>query len=129
MCVTWCHRLGLLYFNHFDCDRRECRFAGVEGEDCAGCRHCRGSICGLTGAAHPWGGCCHYNIERATGPQRVTAATVRLLYPGANELPGAVLDGFDLPYRIDEAGEVWFDPAGAPGLPLVYGLGTEMYGL
>jgi len=126
MCVTLCHRhRGRLYFNHEDCADYGCPLAEEAGRTCDGCRHRQGAYCGLTREPLPAGGCCHHNVELISGPQRITRAMIEMLLPGANENVCDVLDGFDVPYQVDADGAVWIDPDEVPGLPVVYGLGTE----
>lgn len=124
MCLTWCHKRNLLFWNHESCPVSLCGFAGQPGGDCAGCRHRRDDgRCALTHQPLPDGGCCHRNITLTPGPQPVTAEMLDLLWPAAGEPVTAVLDRLAAPYTVDN-GAVWVDPDDL-GLPAVYGVGTD----
>jgi len=82
-------------------------------------------LCGLTRVPLPQaGGCCHWNVELATGPQKVTLAMLEMLGTGSNETVVNVLDGFDVPYWIDEDG-IWIEPDELSLPATTYGLGED----
>ena len=125
MCVTLCHVKKQLYFNHIDCNPWYCEFAGNPRGRCADCRYRQGALCGLTRLPLPEaGGCCHWNVELTGGALKVTRSMIEMLEPGANEAITDVLDGYDVPYRENEGGDVRVE-SGELGLPDVYGLGTD----
>jgi hypothetical protein len=126
MCVTYCHRLGVLYWNHEPCSFEFCPFAVEESGQCNSCRHRQavGAICGLTRAPLPQtGGCCHWNVDPVTGLQPVTPEMLAPLSVGP-EPAAEILAGLDAPYEMDVAGQLWVKP-GRLGVPDIYGLGTE----
>lgn len=90
------------------------------------CQNREGATCGLTNeAVLPTRGCCHWGVRRMEGRQKVTPDTLEMLYIGTNETVSDVLAGFDVPFEVSQ-GDVWItDLADLPGLPLVYGVGTE----
>lgn len=124
MCVTFCHRRRVLYFNHRDCAPRDCLYAGqVEGW-CETCRWRQGELCGLTRQVLPaTGGCCHWNVEVTQESQVVTPDLLVLLDVQPGEDLAAALAWWDVPYR-EQAGQVLVDPEEL-ALPETYGLGTE----
>ncbi len=129
MCVTFCHRRWVLYWNHEPCSFEFCPFAVEKPRRCQSCRYRQASnLCGLTRAALPVpegkGGCCHWNIELVTGPQSVTADMLAPLGGPGLEPVETILAFLAAPYEVDEAGQVWIDPDRL-GLPEVYGRGTE----
>lgn len=125
MCVSWCHKLNLLYWNHEDCSPALCDLAGrIEGL-CQDCRHRAGTLCGLTRAPLPdQGGCCHHNVTLARGAQPVAQADLILLWPDPAESVTAILDRLEAPYTVAGDGRVLVDPDEL-GLPERYGTGTE----
>lgn len=126
MCVTWCHRQKCLFFNHTSCSPRDCEFAGEDNGDCRTCQNRNGAICGLTGEPIlPAGGCCHWGVRRMADRQKITFDALEMLYIGTNETIFDVLTGFEVPFEVNPDGEVWINLADLPGLPLVYGVGTE----
>lgn len=125
MCVTFCHRCSVLYFNHDDCSPQLCPVGATISGSCADCRHRQGDLCGLTRALLPAaGGCCHYSVTLVTEPQIVTSAMCDLLGMGANETVADLLLGLDAPFETDADGQIWIDP-NKLGLPETYGLGTD----
>jgi len=79
----------------------------------------------LTRAALPAaGGCCHRNVTLSDDPQPVTAETITLLWPSDGTVITTLLDNLDVPYTVDDTGQVWVNPDDL-GLPEVYGQGTE----
>jgi len=84
-------------------------------------------LCGLTRAPlSQAGGCCHWNVELATRPQKVTLAMIEMLGPGSNETIRDVLDGFDVPYWVDED-DIWIEPDELSLPATTYGLGEEVW--
>ena len=124
MCVTFCHRCEILFFNHEDCPPQLCPVGANIPGTCTTCRHRQGGLCGLTRAPLPEaGGCCHQNVAIVSGEQPVTMAMCTLLGAGSNETVVEVLAGLDAPFTVAPDGQVLVDPA-ALGLPDTYGLGT-----
>jgi hypothetical protein len=124
MCVTYCHRQSVLYWNHDPCSFEFCPFTVEDHGSCNSCRHRQDEICGLTRARLPdMGGCCHWNIELGTGLQPVTREMMDPLAIGPDPIRD-VLDALEVSYETDEAGQVWVDPD-LLSLPETYGLGTE----
>lgn len=128
MCVTFCHRRRVLYWNHESCSFDFCSLTVEEPGRCQSCRYRQGGdFCGLTRAALPApagrGGCCHWNVELVTGPQPVTLEMLAPLDAGP-EPAETLLSGLDAPYEVDPDGRIWIDPDRLD-LPEVYGLGTE----
>ena len=125
MCVTWCHKTARLYWNHDDCSIIFCPFAGASRDKCTDCCYNIEGRCDLTRAALPaTGGCCHWNVTPAQGPQPVTAETIIPLWPADGTAITTLLDTLDVPYTVDDTGQVWVNPDDL-GLPEVYGQGTE----
>ena len=125
MCVTWCHKGGLLYWNHDDCPVSLCDFAGQIVGQCEACRHRANQNCTLTCAPLPEvGGCCHWNVTPAKGQQEIGAAELTILWRVGEEGVAETLDRMDVVYSTDAAGQVLLDPDDL-GLPEVYGIGTE----
>jgi hypothetical protein len=127
MCLTLCHRRGIVYNNH-TCDVcRECSHRLGGAGRCGDCRHYAGDdVCDLTKARVPrWRRCCHWNVERDERIVRGDSAT---------ESPVIPLDAVDpllleRAYRGDATlfAEEWgMDPEGIPAaeiaVPLVYGV-------
>jgi hypothetical protein len=73
MCVTFCHRKRILFWNHDSC---LCSVADEEDyESCQTCLHRRGKICALTNEAIlKSGGCCHCGVQMVAGVVQVTPA-------------------------------------------------------
>lgn len=126
MCVTWCYRRRLLFWNHEDCPTSLCEFAGQDASRCADCRYRRNDgYCALTNHSLPaTGSCCHWNVTVTEGPQPVLAEMLGLLWPVEGESVATVLDRLDAPYTLADNGVVWVDPD-TLGLPEVYGVGTD----
>ena len=83
-----------------------------------------GDLCGLTRMPLPdTGGCCHFNVELVTEPQRITRADVFQVPRWMGETVVEALEAFGVPYRGDARGVI-VEPAQCV-LPGVYGLGTE----
>jgi hypothetical protein len=129
VCLTWCHRRGVLYWNHDDCRRHGCELGGGPHGSCRDCRHCQGEICGLTRCALPGDGtgCCHHDVEPASGPQAVTAAVLAPLGAAAEQLDAAgisrLLDELDYAPHTVASGVVYVDPDQL-GVPDAYGVGA-----
>lgn len=125
MCVTYCHRRGVVYWNHDDCSYLVCPLVAESHGRCASCRHRQEDACALTHAPLPAeGGCCHWNVEPAQSQTMVTLDMLAPLGVEANETVAEVLDSLSTPYHVDAQGQPWIDP-GRLGLPFSYGLGTE----
>ena len=125
MCVTYCHRRGVLYWNHEDCTSLTCHLAEGPHGRCEDCRHRQEALCRLTNGPLPdSGGCCHCNVDLVQGRQVVTPAMLELPGVGEEENMVDVLNSLEAPYRVDETGRVVVDPDEL-GLPFTYGRGTE----
>lgn len=127
MCVTYCHRRKILYWDHEDCHPAECGFVQGPHGACADCRHQQGNICGLTNTPLPQsGGCCHYNVAVIQGDQRVTPAMVQLLGLDAEETMAEALEGRNVRYHLDAqiSSIILIDPDELP-VPTTYGRGTD----
>jgi len=125
MCVTFCHRNLILFFNHEDCPPQLCPVGATVPGTCDDCYHRQGDLCGLTRAPLPdGGGCCHRNVTLVTDRQVVTPVMCALLGRGANETVVDLLAGLDAPCHVDDVGRAWVDPD-ALGLPDIYGRGTN----
>ena len=125
MCVTYCHRRRVLYWNHEDCD---CDLAQGPHGRCETCRHCQAGICRATNAPLPEaGGCCHWGVELTRDWQVVTLAMLELLGVAPTETELGVLVRWDAPYHLQNS-RMWVAP-GELGLPDVYGAGTETTGV
>lgn len=130
MCLSYCHRQAVLFWNHRDCQSAACRYApallgrtaGTAGWQCATCIHRVEDHCGLTGAPLPErGGCCHYNVTLAQG----TISVERMIgYPWAVS-PAAALDTLGVAFTVRggqievELGEL------VHSTPDIYGRGTD----
>lgn len=129
MCMTWCHRRQILYWNHEDCHPVDCPQVNEKHGRCDDCRHrleeAERVWCGLTRTALPaQGGCCHWNVEIGQGPQEVTRETLVLFEPSPLEPEVFVLVRQEVSYQSDGSGRVYVDPDEL-GLPYTYGLGTD----
>jgi len=123
MCISFCHRREVLFLNHEDCPP-SCPHAWEEHGRCRDCRHRMGDLCGLTRMPLPdAGGCCHFNVEVVTEPQRITRADVFQVPRWMGETVVEVLEEFGVPHRKDARG-VLVDPARCV-VPGIYGLGGE----
>lgn len=127
MCVSFCHRKQILYFNHEDCRLSECEYAAVDTHGlCARCRHRQGVVCGLTGASLPEkGGCCHGSVKRTLGSVRVSEEMVALLRGRPNETVKDIVQAYDVPYDLDERTGAVFIELDEVVKPDIYGQGTE----
>ena len=126
MCITYCSRKQVLYDNHNDCQPTDCEFAGEIHGRCVDCRHQQEDICGLTQAPLPAaGGCCHWNIEPASGPLVVSREMLAPLQLTIDESEVGLLKDLGVPYRWSAAGELLIDLANL-SQPTTYGLGTEL---
>jgi hypothetical protein len=130
MCVTYCHRKRVLYWNHEDCADWGCELAEGPHESCETCRHWRGRVCWLTNAPLPdSGGCCHHDVGAAQGLQVVTREMLEPLGIGPGETLADVLARWDAPYeQLDRRGEAVVVDPDMLGIPVVYGAGTESEG-
>lgn len=127
MCVTFCHRRGVLYWNHETCSFEFCPLVIEEPGRCISCRYRQpeGDICTLTRALLPeTGGCCHWNVDLMTDLQPVTPEMLAPLGITGPEPAEAILDSLAAPYEVDTAGQTWVDP-NRLGVPETYGLGME----
>lgn len=125
MCVTFCHRRNVLFWNHENCSSSVCEFAKGPHGRCASCVHNQGQNCALTNAPLPDNaGCCHWNISLAVGRQIVTLAMVEPLGLNNADSLEADLIRLDTPlHRLTEGIAVDPDELGLP--TNVYGQGTE----
>lgn len=124
MCIAFCHRQAVLYWNHADCSFEFCPVVAETPRHCNSCRYRQDDICDLTRAPLPeQGGCCHWNVEPVTTPQQVTLEMLTPLNAGP-EPTEELLTSLDAPYELDTAGQIWVNPDRL-GVPETYGLGTE----
>ncbi len=124
MCVSFCHRREVLYWNHENCDG-DCPIVSERHGRCEACRHRRQALCGLTNTPLPaGGGCCHFDVAIVSGEQEVTREMVEPLGIDKSELEAFVLARFDVEYTVGSRGEVLVDPDLLP-LPVEYGRGTD----
>jgi hypothetical protein len=126
MCVAYCHRRRLLFWDHEDCPPADCEFAGGPHGPCDSCLYQENDICLLTHAPLPaQRGCCHCNVVLVQGARRVTQEMLSLLNLDANERLAEALEERNVRYHLDEvSGLVLIDPDSLPA-PLTYGLGTD----
>jgi hypothetical protein len=125
MCLSYCQRLGLLYWNHEDCWVELCPFAAGPHGRCDDCQHRQDKQCGLTLAPLPVsGGCCHWNVTPKNGWQEITRQTLAPLQIGRGESEIAVLESLDVSYQVGAEGEIRVD-LDSLNLPFIFGLGTE----
>lgn len=125
MCVTFCHRCSILYFNHEDCPPQLCPVNAEILGTCDACFHRQKGFCALTRAPLPeHGGCCHWNVSLVSGEQTVTAEMCDSLGQSANESLADLLTGLDAPFTLNADGQVSVDPD-ALGIPETYGQGTD----
>jgi len=126
VCLTFCNRFAVLYWNHDDCHPLDCAVAEGPHGRCDDCRH-RGpdQRCGLTHTPLPEaGGCCHWNVEPVAGPREVTRDMLAPIGIGLEETEVYVLRRLEVPYELGPQGEVLIEPARL-GLPLTFGQGTD----
>ena len=127
MCVTFCHKRHILFFTHEDCPPLQCRFTHPDQwGSCHDCTHNQAGRCALTNAPTPvdGGGCCHWGVELAAGPQTIDIKQITLLPSFVKDQPVAdVLDSYGVDYELVDS-RVIVDPDEMP-LPLVYGRGTD----
>ena len=128
MCVSWCARKGMLFWNHSDCHPADCEFAAQTHGRCGDCPHKQNETCGLTRAPLPAteesGGCCHWNVVPVSGPQVVTRAMLAPLGISIEETEEFVLRRLDVPYRLSAHGEVIVE-IDSLSTPFTMGQGTE----
>jgi hypothetical protein len=128
MCVSWCARKGVLFWNHSDCQPADCQFATETHGRCRDCRHKQDEICGLTRAPLPSvagsGGCCHWNVGPVSGLQIVTRSMLAPLGISIEETEEFVLRRLDVPYRLGTQGEVVVDTSSL-ATPFIFGEGSE----
>lgn len=124
MCVTFCHRLEILYWNHENCTRLTCEVVDDVGR-CIDCIHQRQEgVCALTNAPLPvTGRCCHCNVTQKKGMRLVTRPMLAPLNVGDKAMV-TVLEKLDVPVHNVCPGIIMIDPDEL-GLPFVYGEGTE----
>ncbi len=128
MCVSFCHRKTVLFWNHESCDARDCPVAAGPHGDCATCRHSRGGMCDLTRAPQPAdGGCCHHNVAVVAGRVEVSWDMLAPLLIRPEELVEQFLRDYDVPFYRGPQARVLVDPADL-NLPRTYGIGTEAAG-
>jgi hypothetical protein len=115
----------VLFWNHEDCDPRECELAAGPHGPCATCRHYQTSVCALTNAPLPAsGGCCQHDVAPVSGLLEVSWDMLAPLRIGPEEMVEQFLRDYDVPYRHGPQAEVMVDPDDL-GLPQTFGLGTE----
>ena len=124
MCLTWCHQKQLLYWSHEDCWPQLCTLAGQTHPSCQSCRWVAADLCGLTRAPLPGTGCCHWNVNLTQTAQKLTTEALAMLGLGYQEDVVDVLEAFDLPFRQDEAEQIWLNPDDL-NLPQIYGQGSD----
>lgn len=126
MCIAFCHRRRLLFWDHEDCHPADCEFAKGPHGSCSSCLYQENGICLLTHAQLPvQRSCCHSNILLVQGARRVTQEMVGLLNLDANEHLAEALEERNVRYHLDEVSDlVLVDPDNLP-VPLTYGLGTD----
>ena len=127
MCLTYCHRRRVIYWNHSDCDRFTCKLAGKPTPPCKTCRHHRtDGRCGLTRSPLPagGGGCCHHNVEPLTGLQPVSRETLAPLAIRPDETVAAVLQREGIDYRQAAPRLYLVDPLSLSS-PYTFGVGTD----
>jgi hypothetical protein len=123
--VTYCARLGQLYWNHEDCSFEFCPFVAEEYGQCHSCWHRQEGRCALTQAPLPAeGGCCHWNVKPVQVRQIVTLEMLTPLGVEPTETVTDVLNSLGAPYEVDSQGYLWLEP-NRLSLPYTYGLGTE----
>jgi len=129
MCVTFCHRRGVLYWNHASCEPQTCDLARGPHGRCETCLHRQAGICRATNAPLPdAGGCCHWNVALVQGRVEITPAILDLLGSGPGETMDQVLERWEVPHhQLGHLVQVWIDPDEL-GVPEVYGIGTETVG-
>ena len=127
MCITYCFRTGVLYWNHEDCGVH-CDLARGPHGRCQTCIHrAPADTCRLTHMPLPEaGGCCHHNVPAAWRWQVVTRAMLEPLGMARGETVAQVLARWDVPYRPwDRQGRIALVDPSRLGLPEVaYGMGT-----
>lgn len=127
MCVTFCHRRGVLYWNHDDCSFEFCPVVSEAHGHCLSCQYRQpaGDICALTRAPLPeTGGCCHWNVELVSGLQPVTPQMLAPLNVTGPETVSDLLTSLAAPHEVAAGDQVWIDP-NRLGVPEIYGLGLE----
>lgn len=127
MCITYCHRRNILYWDHEDCHPAQCELVRGPHRRCADCRHRREAICRLTNASLPESkGCCHYNVEVVHGPQLVTPEMLQLLQLDPDETVIEALEGRNVKHHLERTtGIVLIDPDELPVPTSSYGRGTD----
>ena len=126
MCVSFCLRRGLLFWNHTDCHPTDCEYVTEPHGRCPDCRHRDEEMCGLTRAPLPSvaGGCCHWNVTPVRSPHVVTRAMLVSLGISLEETEEFVLRRLDVPYRLGAQGEVIVE-IDSLSTPFTMGQGTE----
>jgi hypothetical protein len=130
VCISMCHRLQILYWNHEDCGVH-CDLAHGPHGRCETCGHrAPAGMCRLTHAPLPEaGGCCHHDVALLQGWQVVTRVMLEPLGIGAGETVGDVLARWDVPHeRGDQPGGAALVDPDQLALPATYGVGTETVG-
>jgi hypothetical protein len=128
MCVSYCHRRNLLYWNHESCADFDCPFVAEAHRPCTICRHRLDEQCGLTRGPLPAdSGCCHYELELAQGPQEISVDMVEPLIVGRPTSVTELLDDFEVPYQVSLDGQTLTVDPDDLVLPLTYGVPTEAF--
>jgi hypothetical protein len=124
MCVSFCHLRRVLFWNHEDCDPRDCPAAVRPHGSCATCRHGREGMCALTHAPQPAdGGCCHHDVE-VVGQLEISWHMLAPLRIRPEEMVEQFLQDYDVPYQHGPQSQVLVAPDDL-SLPRTYGIGTE----
>lgn len=126
MCVSYCHRRNLLYWNHESC-AEFCPYVAEAHGPCTVCCHRRDGQCGLTRAPLPADGCCHYEVDLVRGPQVISLEMIDPLIIGRPTSLAGLLDDFEVPYQVGQDGQTLSVDPDELALPPVYGLPTEAF--
>lgn len=126
MCLSYCHRRNVLWWNHASCRAADCAWAAgnfPEHWRCVSCPHRQGEQCGLTGMALPVrGGCCHFGVTRVHGQVVVPGRALNYVW---RDGLAAELGWAGVNYEMDAAeGTVQLD-VDELAAPFIYGEGTE----
>ncbi len=124
MCVSFCPRRWALFWNHEDCEPRDCDFATGPHGRCETCQNRQNENCGLTNAPQPAAGCCQHNVAPVSGLLEISWDMLAPLRIGPDEMVEQFLQDYDVPYHHGPQAEVMVDPDDL-GLPQTFGIGTE----